>query len=155
MATIGARREQGGSIAGAECPLWWLGVRAGERVIAPQSLLASARRILAGAERDVSNRLHMSACVGAQRAAAMATEAWLREEGQPIVSASVYENVCLSPESGAEVREAARLLDRYRIDESPHGSAGEVAGSPGESAGAVLSARCVIEFVERRMAAAG
>lgn len=122
-------------------------------MIAPQSLFASARRILDGAERDAANGLHMSACVGAQRAAAMATEAWLKDEGQPIVSAGVHENVCLSPQSGVEVREAARLLDRYRIDEGPHGSTSEVAGSPGESEEALLSARRVLEFVERRMAA--
>lgn len=122
-------------------------------MIAPRSLLASALRIFAGVESDAANGLHMSACVGAQRAAAMATEAWLREQGQPIISASVYENVCLSPQSGADVREAARLLDRYRIDEGPHGSAGGVAGSPGESEEAILWARCVLEFVERRFAA--
>jgi hypothetical protein len=95
----------------------------------------------------------MSACAGAHRAAAMATEAWLRQEGQPIVSASVHENVCLSPGSDPEVREAARLLDRYRIEEGPHGSAGDVGGSAEESEVAVRSARRVLEFVERRMAA--
>jgi HEPN domain-containing protein len=119
-------------------------------VIAPRGLLDAARRIFAVAERDAANGLHMSACVGAQRAAAMATEAWLREDGQPLVSASVYENVCLSPRSGADVREAARLLDRYRIDEGPHGSSGEVAESRHESEEAVRSARLVLEFVERQ-----
>jgi hypothetical protein len=93
----------------------------------------------------------MSACVGAQRAAALATEAWLRQQGQPIVSASVHENMCLSPGSPLEVREAARLLDRYRIEESVHGSAGDVGGSAEESEGAVLAAARVLEFVERRM----
>lgn len=148
MAITVAPVAQGGSNACAD-------VRAGDQVIAPRSLLASARRILDGAEKDAANGLHMSACAGAQRAAAMATEAWLREEGQPIVSASVLENVCLSPQSGADVRDAARFLDRYRIDEGPHGSAGEVAGSPRESEEAVLSARRVFEFVERRMGVAG
>lgn len=124
-------------------------------MIAPQSLLASAGRILDGAERDAANGLHMSACASAQRAAAMATEAWLRDEGQPIVSASVHENVCLSPESRGDVREAARLLDRYRIDEGPHGSAGEVAGSAPESEEAILAARRVLEFALRRMRGAG
>ncbi|MGH7566635.1 MAG: HEPN domain-containing protein [Gemmatimonadota bacterium] len=124
-------------------------------MIAPRSLLASAGRILDGARRDAANGLNMSACVGAQRAAAMATEAWLREEGQPIVSASVHENVCLSPESRGDVREAARLLDRYRIDEGPHGSAGEVAGSARESEEAVEAANRVLEFVAGRMSAAG
>lgn len=148
MAITVAPVAQGGSNACAD-------VRAGDQVIAPRSLLASARRILDGAERDAANGLHMSACVGAQRAATMATEAWLRGEGQPIVSASVLENVCLSPQSGADVRDAARLLDRYGIEEGPHGSAGEVGGSPRESEEAVLSARRVFGFVERRMGAAG
>jgi HEPN domain-containing protein len=97
----------------------------------PSSLLASARRILEGAARDCENGLHMSACAGAQRAAAMAAEAWLRAEGQPIVR--------------------ARLLDRYRIDEGPHGSAGGVGESPRESAEAVRSARRVLEFIDRRL----
>ena len=83
----------------------------------------------------------------------MATEAWLRQEGQPIVSASVHENVCLSPGADPQVREAGRLLDRYRIEEGPHGSAGDVGGSAEESEVAVRSARRVLEFVERRMAA--
>jgi hypothetical protein len=95
----------------------------------------------------------MSACAGAQRAAAMATEAWLRQEGQQIVSASVHENVCLSPGADPQVREAGRLLDRYRIEEGPHGSAGDVGSSAEESEAAVCSARRVLEFVERRMGA--
>ena len=82
----------------------------------------------------------------------MATEAWLRGEGQPIVSASVHENVCLSPESDPDVREAARFLDRYRIDEGPHGSVGDVGGSAEDSETAVRSARRVLAFVEGRMA---
>jgi HEPN domain-containing protein len=119
----------------------------------PGTLFASARRILDAAARDASGGLHMSACVGAQRAAAMATEAWLRREGQPLVSASVYENVCLAPDAGTEVRESARLLDRHRIDEGPHGSATGGAQSPREAEEAVLAGRRVLDFVERRMKA--
>lgn len=125
------------------------------RVSDPGPLFASARRILKGAARDAANGLHMSACVGAQRAAVMATEAWLRLEGQPLVSASVYENVCLAPDAEQDVRESARLLDRHRIDEGPHGSAGGGAGSRREAEEAVLAGRRVLEFVERRMEAAG
>lgn len=120
----------------------------------PGRLFASARRILDGAARDAGHGLHMSACVGAQRAAVMATEAWLRHEGQPIVSASVYENVCLATDAGEDVRAAARLLDRHRIDEGPHGSAGGGADSGREAEEAVLAGRRVFEFVERRMEAA-
>ena len=68
-----------------------------------------------------------------------------------MVSASVHENVCLAPASDPRVREAARLLDRYRIEEGPHGSTGDVGDSEEESEAAVLSARRVLEFVERRM----
>lgn len=120
----------------------------------PVRLFASARRILDGAAHDLANGLHLSACVGAQRAAAMATEAWLRAAGQPRVSASVYENVCLAPDAGTEVREAARLLDRHRIDEGPHGSAGGGGDTRREAEEAVLSGRVVFEFVGRRMSAA-
>lgn len=123
---------------------------AGE-MIDPGALFASARRILDAAARDAAGGLHLSACVGAQRAAAMATEAWLKREGQPIVSASVYENVCLAPDAGADVRESARLLDRHRIDEGPHGSATGAADSRREAEEAVLAGRRVLEFVERRM----
>lgn len=119
------------------------------------TLFASARRILDAAARDAAGGLHLSACVGAQRAAAMATEAWLRREGQPLVSASIYENVCMAPYAGADVRESARLLDRHRIDEGPHGSAAGTANSRREAEEAVLAGRRVLEFVERRMKASG
>lgn len=119
----------------------------------PIRLFRSARGILEGAARDLANGLYLSASVGAQRAAAMATEAWLRGAGQPHVSASVYENVCLAPDAGAEVRDAARLLDRHRIDEGPHGSAAQAGDTRREAEEAVLSGRIVFEFVERRIAA--
>jgi len=121
----------------------------------PRSLLAAARRILEGAEQDAARAHHMSACVGAQRAAAMATEAWLVAAGQPRVSASVHENVCLAPDSGADVRAAARLLDRHRIEEGPHGSAAPVGESARESAAALTAGRRVMEFVAARMSASG
>lgn len=121
----------------------------------PDSLLASALRILAGAERDAARGLHMSACAGAHRAAAMATEAWLRASGQPIVSASVHENVCLAPDSAPDVREAGRLLDRHRIDEGPHGSATAVGGSAPEAEVALVASRRVVEFASARMDANG
>ena len=60
-----------------------------QAVTDPVRLFASARRILEGAARDLANGLHLSACVGAQRAGVMATEAWLRLAGQPRASASV------------------------------------------------------------------
>lgn len=126
-----------------------------EAMTEPGSLFASARRILESAARDTAGGLYMSACVGAQRAAVMATEAWLRGEGQPLVSASVYENVCMAPDADAEVRESARLLDRHRIDEGPHGSAAGVANSRREAEEAVLAGRRVLDFVERRMEASG
>lgn len=124
-------------------------------MIDPGTLFASARRILDAAARDAAGGLYLSACVAAQRAAAMATEAWLRREGQPLVSASVYENVSLAPDAGADVRESARLLDRHRIDEGPHGSASGGANSRREAEEAVLAGRRVLEFVERRMEASG
>lgn len=120
-------------------------------MIDPHGLFAEARRILAAAERDATHELHMSACAGAQRAAAMATEAWLRGSGQPIVSASVHENVCLSPDSSADVREAARLLDRHGIEEGPHGSATAVGESADDTRAALDASRRVIDFVAGRM----
>jgi hypothetical protein len=121
----------------------------------PETLLASARRILEGAERDAARGLHMSACAGAQRAAAMATEAWLRASGQPIVSASVHENVCLSPAAGSEVRDAGRLLDRHRIEEGPHGSATPVGDSAADAAAALDASRRIFTFAAARMDAPG
>ena len=121
----------------------------------PANLLATARRILEGAERDAARDLYMSACAGAQRAAAMATEAWLRDAGQPVVSASVHENVCLSPASDAEVREAGRLLDRHRIDEGPHGSATPVGESAAAAAAALDASRRIVAFAAARMEVRG
>ena len=115
------------------------------------TLLAAARRILAGAERDLERNHWLSACVSAQRAAVMATEVWLRDKGQPLVSASVHENVCLSPAAGAEVREAAALLDRYRIEEGyPHRSAA-LDAPRAEAALVVRAGRTVLTFVEERL----
>ena len=125
-----------------------------QAVTDPVRLFASARRILEGAARDLANGLHLSACVGAQRAGVMATEAWLRLAGQPRASASVYENVCLAPDAEPEVREAARLLDRHRIDEGPHGSAAPGGDTRREAEEAVLSGRVVLGFDERRLSAA-
>ena len=86
----------------------------------------------------------------------MATEAWLRAEGQPVVSASVHENVCLSPAAGAEVREASALLDRHRMEEGyPHRSAAEGDDPRLEAPGAVAAGRIVLAFVIERLAAAG
>ena len=54
----------------------------------PVLLLSAARRILDSAAGDLERGHWLSACVSAQRAALMATEAWLRAEGQPVVSAA-------------------------------------------------------------------
>lgn len=122
-------------------------------MIDPDALLAAARRILAGAARDAERGLDHSACVSAQRAAVMATEAWLRSSGQPHVSGSVRENVGLSPASGPEVRRAATLLDRHRLEEGyPHRS-GETTAGAGESEAVVDAGRTVLAFVEAELGA--
>ncbi|MGH7571372.1 MAG: HEPN domain-containing protein [Gemmatimonadota bacterium] len=119
-------------------------------------LLAAARRILDSAGQDLERGHWLSACVSAQRAAVMATEAWLRGEGQPHVSGSVHENVCLSPVSGPEVREAAALLDRHRIEEGyPHRSSAADTDPRAEADRVVAAGRKVLAFVEERLGAAG
>lgn len=121
----------------------------------PVSLLSAARRILDSAGGDLERGHWLSASVSAHRAALMATEAWLRTEGQPVVSASVHENVCLSPVAGAEVREAAALLDRHRMEEGyPHRSAAGVEDPRLEAPSAVAAGRIVLAFVIERLAAA-
>lgn len=121
------------------------------------TLLATARRILDGAARDLERGHWLSACVSAQRAAVIATEAWLRgREGQPMVSASVHENVCLSPAAGLEVREAAALLDRHLIEEGyPHRSSAADTQPRTEAPQVVAAGRTVLAFVEERLAASG
>lgn len=112
------------------------------------ALLAAARRILAGAERDADRGLDHSACVSAQRGAVLATEAWLRAAGQSHVSGSVRENVGLSPTADPEVREAAALLDRHRLEEGyPHRSGAATAGE-GEGPAVVAAGHVVLAFVE-------
>ena len=121
---------------------------------APDTLLAAARRILGDATADLDRGYRLSACVSAHRAGVLATEAWLRSLGQPAVSASVLENVCLAPDADPAAREAARLLDRHRMEEgSPHRSAPDP-GDPDTEAEAVVAAgRTILAFVESRMAA--
>jgi hypothetical protein len=85
----------------------------------------------------------------------MATEAWLREQGQVLVSNSVHENVCLSPAAGPEVREAALKLDRHRVEEGyPHRSSQAGADPTVESTEVVAAGRQVLRFVEERVGAA-
>lgn len=116
----------------------------------PAELLAAARRILNGATRDLEMGLHESAGVSAQRAGVLATEAWLRAQGQTHIAASVHENVCLSPAAGNVVREAAARLDRWRIEEGfPHRSAGTAPGTGAEAELAVADGRLILAFVER------
>lgn len=116
------------------------------------SLLAAARRILDDAGRDLARGHWLSACVSAQRAAVMATEVWLRNQGQPHVSGSVHENVSLWPGAGAEVREAAALLDRHRIEEGyPHRSSSADTDPRAEADRVVAAGRKVLAFVEERL----
>jgi HEPN domain-containing protein len=125
-------------------------------VTTPDALLAAARRILAGAAADLERGHRLSACVSAHRAAVLATEGWLRSRGQPAVSASVHENVCLAPDADPGAREAARLLDRHRMEEgSPHRSARDP-GDPETEAEAVVAAGWrILAFAEVRLAAPG
>lgn len=117
-------------------------------------LLSAARRILADAANDLDRGYWLSACVSAHRAAVLATEAWLRARGQPAISGSVHENVCLAPDAGAGLREAARLLDRHRMEEgSPHRSAPEPGDPELEAHEVVAAGRTVLAFVEARLAA--
>jgi HEPN domain-containing protein len=120
-----------------------------------EPLFAAASRILEGATRDLERGHRLSACVSAHRAAVLATEAWLRARGQPVVSASVHENVSLAPDAAPGDREAARLLDRHRMEEgSPHRSA-HAPGDPETEAVAVVEAgRVILAFVEARLGAA-
>lgn len=119
----------------------------------PDILLAAARRILGDAAADLDRGYHLSACVSAQRAAVLATEAWLRSLGQPMVSASVHENVCLAPDAGPEAHEAARLLDRHRMEEgSPHRSAHDPGDPEAEAEAVVAAGRTILAFVEARLA---
>lgn len=120
---------------------------------APDTLLAAARRILIEAAVDLERGHRLSACVSAQRAAVLATEAWLRSVGQPAVSASVHENVCLATDAGPDTREAARLLDRHRMEEgSPHRSASEPGDPEVEAETVVAAGRTILAFVETRLA---
>lgn len=122
----------------------------------PEALLSAARRILADAAADLDRGHRLSACVSAHRAAVLATEAWLRSLGQPAVSGSVLENVCLAPDADPAVREAARLLDRHRMEEgSPHRSAPDPGGPDIEAEAVVAAGRSILGFVESRMAAPG
>lgn len=116
----------------------------------PRSLLKTARDILDHAERDLRRDWRESACVSAQRAAVLATQAWLEARGQVRVSASVGENLALEPGADPEILEAAALLDRHRIDEAaPYGRA---AGIGEADAGRVVSAgRRVVDFAEARV----
>ena len=80
------------------------------------------------------------------------SEALLRARGQPVVSNSVHENVCLAPTAEGEVRLSARRLDRHRIEEGyPHRSFGEVTDPAAESEAAVADAMRVLAFVEREL----
>lgn len=116
----------------------------------PNSLLRTARDILDGAEGDLRRDWFESACVSAQRAAVLATQAWLEDRGQVHVSASVRENLALEPGVDPEILEAARLLDRHRIDEgAPYGSAAGV--EEADAATVVASGRRVLEFAEARV----
>ncbi len=116
------------------------------------ALLAAARRILTAAGRDLARGLDESACVSAHRGAVLATEAWLRRQGQVHVSNSVHENVCLSPIAGPDVREAALKLDRHRVEEGyPHRSFQAGADPVLESREVVAAGRRVLRFVEEEL----
>lgn len=121
----------------------------------PETLLSAARRILDGAERDVERGFRLSARASAHRAAVLATQAWLEERGQSRVSDSVAENVGLAPEADEEVRAAASLLDRHRLDERALARGPESKGGTEDPAEVVEAGRRVLAFVERRMKAAG
>ena len=117
-------------------------------------LLAAGRRIIEDAARDRELGLHESACVSAHRGAVLVSEAWLRASGQTAVSNSVHENVSLSPAAGAGVRDAARRLDRHRMEEGyPHRSFQGATDPAAESGPAVEDARAVLAFVEHEIAA--
>ena len=119
----------------------------------PDALLAAARRILGDAAADLHRGYRLSACVSAHRAAVLATEGWLRSRGQPTVSASVHENVCLAPDADPGTREAARLLDRHRMEEgSPHRSAHDPGDPEAEAEAVVAAGRTILAFVEARLA---
>ncbi|MDX1660514.1 MAG: HEPN domain-containing protein [Gemmatimonadota bacterium] len=116
----------------------------------PPVLMSTARRILDGAGRDLDRGWRESACVSAQRAAVLATQAWLEDRGQVHVSASVRENVALEPDTPAGILEAATLLDRYRIDEGePYAAAAEI--DPVVAARVVEAGRSVVAFAEKRL----
>jgi HEPN domain-containing protein len=115
-------------------------------------LLVAGRRIIEEARRDVARGLHESACVSAHRGAVLVSEALLRARGQPVVSNSVHENVCLSPGAGEEVRRAALRLDRHRVEEGyPHRSSHASTDAAAESEAAVDDALRVLGFVEREL----
>ncbi len=117
-----------------------------------ETLLAAGRRIIESAARDRVVGLHESACLSAHRGAVLASEAWLRARGQSLVSASVHENLCLSPSTGESLRFAAERLDRHRMEESyPHRSFQGATDPAAESATAVNDARQVLAFVEREL----
>ena len=119
---------------------------------APDVLLAAARRILGDAAADLERGYRLSACVSANRSAVLATEAWLRARGQSTVSASVHENVCLAPDAGPATREAARLVDRHRMEEgSPHRSAQDPGDPETEAEAVVAAGHVILAFVESRL----
>ena len=118
----------------------------------PGPLLDAARRILAEAARDLERGFLESACVSAQRGAVLATEAWLRRQGQTHVSGSVHENVSLSPAAGPDVREAALRLDRHQLEEGyPHRSATPADDLATVAPEVVAAGRQVLRFVEGRL----
>lgn len=86
----------------------------------------------------------------------MATQAWLESRGQIAVSTSVLENVALDPGLDAEVRWAAAVLDRHRLEDGlpgPPPSSGE--DPVAETAAVVDAGGRVVRFVEERMDADG
>lgn len=119
----------------------------------PGDLLEAAERILDEAQRDLERGFWESACITAQRAAVIATEAWLRASGHSHVSASVSENVGFSPSVGETVRRAAEKLDRYRVEEAfPHRSSFGPVEPESEAPGVVEAGRIVVGFVESLLA---
>lgn len=117
-----------------------------------RALFAAGRRVIEEAGRDREIGLHESACVSAHRGAILVSEAWLRAQGQSIVSNSVHENICLSPAAGEELRAAAARLDRHRVEEGyPHRSFQGTTDPAAESGTAVADAQQVLLFVEREL----
>lgn len=117
-----------------------------------EELLTAAERVIRAAERDLGNGLYESACMSAQRGSVLATEAMLRRRGHVHVSDRVTDNISFCAEAGADLRESAELLDRFRGEEgSAHRSGREVSNAPEEAPRVLAASKQILAFARAQL----